>query len=479
MTGSIGQSRRGGLIAPTISYYSPFGLLSRIRKDPLQFFSDAAKLGGIVRLKAGHHVVYLVSDPDHIRHVLHSNHKNYANDPRGNLIFRPTTGEGMLSTDGEIWALQRGATQAGLNRENAPRLARIVVDETLAMLARWESSAAVKGPVSLRPEFLRLTFRIAGRAFFDADLADCADKLAAAMSDALAHFHHRLFHVLSAPDLLPTRENRRFRKASSTIREVMSSVVEAKRQVRRNQGDVLSSLLSAMERNDRPLVLSQIIDQAITVLGAATETATCVLTWIFILFSQNSAVEERVVTELSDTIRGRSPKVEDIGRLRCLSNVVLEAMRLYPPAWLISRTALNDDRIAGYYIPAKSTILISTYVIHRLERFWPNPNSFNPDRFENDDTLPARPTYAYFPFGGGPRRCVGEEFAMMELPLVVATILQRFRMRLVSGCSLKPYVSFTMRPPDGLCVNLLDPPAPVSTPAIAFVRSKVLSHSID
>lgn len=240
------------------------------------------------------------------------------------------------------------------------------------------------------------------------------------------------------------------------IREILSPMIETKRNPCYGRGDLLTALLLATERREHPLLASQAIDQVITLLGAATETAASVLTWTFVLLSQNPIVEKKLATELAKVTEGRPPTLEDIGRHEYLRNVILEAMRLYPPGWLISRTALNDHEIGGYYIPAKSTILVSPYVTHRSPQWWPNPDAFDPDRFEDSDAAVQRPAYAYFPFGGGPRKCVGEEFAMIELPLVVATIVQRYRTQLVEGGTVEPYVSFTLRPRDEVRVSLVD-----------------------
>jgi cytochrome P450 len=260
--------------------------------------------------------------------------------------------------------------------------------------------------------------------------------------------------VFKFPGSFPTRQNRRFRQAIANAERVVYDIIAERRKGQGNPDDLLSLLISSRdEETGEGLSDTELRDQAVTIIGAGYETTTQALTWTWYLLAKHPEIENKLRAEISKVLAGRTPTFEDIPNLKYTLMVFQEAMRLYPPAWAISRAAIEQDEIDGYCIPANSEILLLPYITHRHTRYWEKPEEFFPEHFL-PEKVEARPRFAYFPFGGGPRQCIGNNFALMEAQLIIATIMQRYRLCLVDERTIEPETSVTLRPRGGLKMKL-------------------------
>jgi cytochrome P450 len=434
-----------------------FGSLSEMRRDALRFLTDSARqYGDVVRLDLVE-TVYLLSHPDHIQRVLQDNHTNYK---KGFFYDRlkVLVGDGLLTSNGDFWLRQRRIASPAFHKDTLARLQDAMVRRTTQMLDAWDESYAKTGETfDLAAEMMRLTLGIAGDTLFGVDLLDDAEEVGEAASDALEILNVRGNSLLVLPTAIPTAQNRRLTKAVKVLDDVVNDVI-AKRRAGAEAGaeprpDLLQMLMDAVDgetgerMNDK-----QLRDEVMTLLLAGHETTAQALSWTFYLLSKHPAVERQLRKEI-DELGGRPPSVADLPRLAFTDMVVKEAMRRYPPAWLISRTAKEDDVIGGYRVPAGATVLLSPYVMHHHPGYWENPEGFDPERFIEAEHK-KRPRFAYFPFAAGPRMCIGWHFAMMELVTCVACIVQRQRLSLTPGFEVVPEPTITLRPADGVKMNV-------------------------
>ncbi len=438
---------------PGPRYYTPFGMLSAFRRDPLGFYTNAAKFGPVVRFQMGPWSSYFLAHPDPIKHVLQDNNQNY-----GRSIFvkmlKAALGEGLFTSDGDFWRRQRRLAQPAFHRQRIAGFATIMTDAATSMLKRWHSSTESGQPLEVMAEMSRLTWDITGKALFSTDVSANADEMREANKTFLEHFNYRFEHFFTLPESIPTPRNRRFWKMMRVLDKTVYGIIDARLQSEEDKGDLLSMLLHARdEETGEGMNRKQLRDEVATFLGAGTETTAVMLAWVWYVLSTHLEVDYKLHAELAEVLSGRIPTVEDLPKLKYTRLVIDETLRLYPPAWANSRTALGDDEIGDYHIPANSLVAMSPYVTQRDPAFWENPEGFDPERFTPERSA-GRPRYAYFPFSGGPRLCIGSEFALMEAQLVIATIAQQYRLRLVPGHPVEPCPLFTLRPRHGVLMTL-------------------------
>ncbi len=323
-----------------------------------------------------------------------------------------------------------------------------MTDATVAMLERWQARSDTGTPLQMEEEMVRLTLWIVGQALFSLDLSQETSTVGPAVTtvlELLADYVFRPFPPLS----VPTPRNRRLHLAIHALDQVVYRIIAERRMLPTDTGDLLSMLLLAQDEetgqgmNDR-----QVRDEVLTLLLAGHETTANTLTWTWYLLSEYPEVERRLQAELNDVLGGRVPTVDDLPNLKYTRMVLEEALRLYPAAPLLSRKAVAADELKGCHVPANSMIMISPYAMHRHPAFWEEPERFEPERSA------TRPAYTYFPFGGGPRMCIGNHFAMMEAQLILSTVAQRYQARLVPGHQVEPQMSVTLRPRYGLPMTL-------------------------
>jgi cytochrome P450 len=330
-----------------------------------------------------------------------------------------------------------------------------MTDATLAMLQRWQGQR--EHPVDIPLEMTQLTLRIAGLTLFNLDLSNDADTVGHTFSRILPPLTK--YSLVPFPPLwVPTPGNRRLQAGIETLNHLVYSMISERRKQLTDSdmetGDLLSMLLSARdEETGEGMSDQQVRDEVMTLLLAGHETTAATLIWTWYLLSEHPEVEQRLHEEVDRVLGGQHPTVERLGDLPYTRNVIQEAMRLYPPAFFIIRHAIADDEIGGYPVPANSLIFLMAHMVHRHPAFWEEPEHFDPDRFTPERSA-NRPRYAYIPFGGGPRLCIGNSLAMMEAQLVLATVAQRYCLRLVPGHPVEPHVLVTPHPRHGLPMTL-------------------------
>ncbi|MBA2394296.1 MAG: cytochrome P450 [Ktedonobacteraceae bacterium] len=429
---------------PRIRTLSLLGSASEMQRDPLGFLTRTQAHGEVVRLRFLFSPAYLISHPESIKHVLQENARNYNKDLLTYKIFKPMLGQGLLINDGQSWLHQRRLIQPAFHRKRLEIYSTLMTDATVAMLERWQARSDIGTPLQMEEEMVRLTLQIVGRALFSLDLSQEASTVGSAVTALLeltAGYVLQPFPPLSVP--IP--RNRRLQMAIRTLDQVVYRMIAERRRLQTDTGDLLSMLLLAQdEETGRRMNDRQVRDEVQTLLLAGHETTANTLTWTWYLLSDHPEVERRLHAELNDVLGGRVPTVEDLPNLKYTRMVLEEALRLYPAAPLLSRKAVADDELSGCHIPANSMVMISPYAMHRHPAFWEEPERFEPER------ATVRPSYAYFPFGGGPRMCIGNHFAMMEAQLILSTVAQRYQLCLVSGHPVEPQMRVTLRPRYGL-----------------------------
>ncbi len=456
MTDSVSIHAEAYREAPTLSGYPLLGVLPLFRRDPLGLWAKAAREhGDIVRMNFGPTVTYFINHPDYIQYVLQTHNRNYDRNTFGNSVIQLVSGLNLLTSDGDYWLGQRRLMQPAFHRQQITTFGRLMTSATSRMLEKWDRQYDSGAPVDAHVEMMRVTLDIVGQALFSVDLSSEASVLGWSFMESMAYVNYRLNHLFYFPRYVPTPRNLRLRKALRKIDEILYGMIEERRASGEQKDDLLAMLLAARyEDTGERMTDEQLLNEAGIIIGAGHETTANALTWSFYLLSQHPEAEARLHEELDTVLAGRQPSPADLHQLPYTRQVIEEAMRLYPPAWVLTgRRAIEDDLIDGYRIPAGSVVFISPYVIHRDARFWPEPDRFIPERFAPEMSA-ARPRFAYLPFGGGPRKCIGNDFAMTEAQLILAMVAQRYRLKLAAGYQAEPDPIFTLRVKGGLPMQL-------------------------
>lgn len=437
---------------PSARAYPLVGNLPELARDPITFFLDTRRThGDTFRYQLGPRTVYFVAHPDDVKHVLQDNYINYRKHSAYDKI-RPLVGDGLLTSEGESWLKNRRLAQPVFHRQRIGTFAEMMTEETLNMMERWRRFKP-KEPFDLLPEMMRLTLTVVGRSLFSKDIGGESDKIGAALTFALHHANARTLQLLDLSHL-PTPSNVRFNRAVRTLDDLVYSLIAERRTSNKDEGDLLSMLLHAKDADTGESMSDrQLRDEVMTLFLAGHETTANALSWLFYLLSKHALVTQKLFNELDSVLGRRTATLEDAPALTYTRQVIDEGLRLYPPAWLIGRQALRDDRVGGAFIPAGSDVAVSPLVTQRHPEFWSNPEGFDPARF-NPEYSKQRHRFAYFPFGGGPRVCIGNNFALLELTLTLATVLQRFELHLASGYPVEPHAGITLRPKNGVFMTL-------------------------
>jgi cytochrome P450 len=422
-------------------------------QDPLTFFSDIAReYGDFVGLRILNFRILLINHPDHIEDVLVNHPKKFI---KGRVLKanKRVFGSGLLTSEGDFWLRQRRLAQPAFHRARIATYASTMVEYTERLLQEWQDGEER----DIHKEMMRVTLQIVGKTLFDADVERDAQDIGKSMEMLLeigADFRRTLF----VPHWLPTPTNIRMERAIRQIEKVLYRMIAEKRASGRDAGDLLSMLLAAQDEDGSRMTDKQLRDEAITLFLAGHETTANTLSWTWWLLAQNPAVEAKLHEELRSVLGGRTPSLDDLTKLVYTNHIITESMRLYPPAWGTARTAIEDHEIAGYAVPKDSGVSFTQWTVHRDARWYDSPDEFRPERWEGD-LMKRLPRFAYFPFGGGPRQCIGNAFALMEAALILATIAQQYRFRLVEGHPVVPLASITLRPRHGIRAVLEARPA--------------------
>ena len=423
-----------------------WGNTAPFQADRLGFMRDVARdYGGVVNLRFAYRKVWLVTEPEVIESVLVTHARQFRK--HFGLRLNPIVlGNGLLTSEGDFWLRQRRLAQPAFQRPQVALYASSFVDHTARMLDRWRPGESR----DVLPEMMALTLGIASKTLFGADADDHAEQVRSALQVVQEEFVRRLMRFLQPPMWIPTAGNRRLKQAAHDLDSIIYDFIRQRRASGEHRDDLLSRLLHARDAGDKTgMTDKQLRDECLTIFLAGQETTALALSWAWYLLAQHPEVAARVYAEVDSVLAGRTPTMDDLPRLPETEHALLESMRLYPPAFIVGREALVDIDIAGYRCARGTTILMPETVVHRDPRFFENPDDFRPERWR--DNLEKRlPNCVYFPFGAGPRICIGQLFAMVEMTMVLAMIAQRFQFTLKPGQTVTPGVQFTLRPNPGV-----------------------------
>jgi cytochrome P450 len=431
-----------------------FGVAFEFQRNQLAFITRLARdYGHIAGYSIMGYPLVCAARASAVRHVLIENARNFANRE----VYRslvPLLGEGLLTIDGERHRRERRLVLPAFHKRRVESYAETMVAYTLDRIAGWRAGQAL----DLASEMQQLTLAVVAQALFHVDLRAGSAELGRAFTETVDYLNRlTTLNWGSVAIDLPFTPYGRFRRAKAVLDAAVYELIAARRREERDAGDVLSMLLAARDEDGSALGDTQIRDHAMTLLAAGHDTTSNALAWTFYLLSEHPEERAKLLGELEDVLGGRPPEVADLDRLPYLEQVVKESLRLYPPAWSMGRYALGEFELEGYRFAAGTLVFLAPWVTHRLPEYWSEPERFRPERFAEGE---PRADFAYFPFGAGPRTCIGMPFAMLEARLLLATILQRFTPRLAPGAQVVPEPLITLRPRGGLPVVLETSPAP-------------------
>ena len=439
----------------------PLFLFLNFLRNPIGVLVALSKHGDISHFKFGTQHVYFLNHPDYIRDVLVTYNNSFIKS-RGLQVAKKVLGEGLLTSEGSLHHDQRQLLQPAFHQDRLRIYAATMTEHILRMCNRWEDNDTI----DVHKEFMQLTLAIVCKALFNFDIESEAKEIGKHVTTLVEYFNRARMPLVQVIEKLPLPSNRRFRYAKAQLDAIIYRIIDDHQNMHNankisfftdnnHHGDLISILRasSGFSSSGNHINPNLQRDNVMTIFLAGHETVANALTWTFYLLSQNNREEDKLHEEVDSVLdKYAPPTTADIPKLEYTEKVFAESMRLYPPAWAVGRQAIRECKIGEYTIPAGSTVLMSQYLIHRDPRFFPEPERFNPERW-NIDRRTNLPRFSYFPFGGGPRSCIGEPFASTEGILAIAIIARKWKMKLESGhqIALKPLV--TLRPKYGMCMK--------------------------
>jgi cytochrome P450 len=427
--------------------------IGAIQNDPLSFLVDLAQqYGGVASFHVFRLPVIVLSSAEGVKHVLQDQNASYSKNTIQYNALKSITGKGLLTNDGEDWLRQRRLAQPAFARPRVLALDQIVVPAVQAMLERWAPSLRAQTALDIDREMMQLTLEIVGKALFSIDLSGEAHALTGAVLTTLDHIVYRARNMVTHPAFLPTPRNLRFHRALATLDRAVYNMIAQRQQASDPGSDLLGMLLAARDpETGQAMSNHQVRDELMTMLVAGHETVASALTWTWLLLAQNPAARAQMDAEIEQVLQNRPPSAADLAALPYTAAVFSEALRLYPPAWLITRQALAEDSVEGWRIPKGALVILSPYTVHRQANTWPDSEAFKPERFLEKEPpgAPGLKRFAYIPFGAGPRICIGNQFAQVEGQLILATVAQRCHLELTAP-QPRTDALVTLRPHGGL-----------------------------
>jgi len=428
-------------------------LFGAMQQNPLDYFTAMAqKYGDVSGMRIGKFRSLFINHPDLIEDVLVNNARKYH---KGRILQanKYLFGEGLLTSEGDFWLRQRRLSQPAFHRARVSAYAATMAEYAEQMAATWRSGEER----DIHEEMMQLALRIVGKTLFDAEVTRDAKEVGETL-DLLLHLAANFGRTILVPLWLPTPRTIRAKLGIKRLEKVIYRIIAERRAsgpdgMGIDTGDLLSILLQAQDEDGTHMNDRQLRDETITLFLAGHETTANTLSWTWMLLAQNPAVEKKFHDELDGVLGGRAPTVDDLPKLAYLNHVLTESLRLYPTAWGMARLAAEEHEIAGYPMHVGYGVAFAQWVVHRDARWFDAPLEFRPERWENG-LAKQLPRFAYFPFGGGPRQCIGNTFALMEASVVLATIGRKYRFALVPGHKVTPLASITLRPRDGIRVRL-------------------------
>ncbi len=424
----------------------PMTQLIAFRNNPIPFLEHlTATFGDTAYFKAANRHIYFLNNPESIQDVLVTRQHSFRKGP----ALRRTTGllgQGLLTSEGNQHLRQRRMIQPMFHRQRITGYADTMVSLAEHATTGWQDGATL----DIHAEMTRLTLLVVAKTLFDADLESDAGEIGQVVTTLVSSFFSTLGPLADLRLRLPLPSSRRILAARARLETTMQAMI-AERRSGDDRGDLLSMLIAAQDDEDENRRMSdkQVRDEALTLFLAGHETTANALTWTFYLLSQNPEAARLLHEEIDRVLSGRNPTYADLECLPYTRMVLSESMRLYPPAWIVTREALEDVDIGAYLLPKGATVLLSQWIVHRDGRYYPEPLRFDPRRW-TPDQVAARPKMSYFPFGAGARVCIGEPFAWMEGTLLLATIAQKWDLRLEPGFPVEPLAQITLRPKHGM-----------------------------
>lgn len=437
---------------PTISGGKWLTSLLGLRSDmPAYVILHRQQYGDIYRLKVGSIDLIIVTSPELARHVLVENNRNYVKS-FGYEVLKTFLGEGLLTSEGEFWKQQRRLAQPAFHKRSVENFVQIMAEESESLAAKWETLRGKE--VEVGADMMRITMNVVARSLFSMDVSAQMQQVSHGIDVLNDWSMRRLRRPFNLPLGFPSPGNLRARRAIRSLDEVIYGFIAARRSDKTVHEDLLGMYMNARDEDSGTgMSDQQLRDEMMTLFIAGHETTAVALSWTWFLLSQHPQVKARVIAEIERELQGRRPVMADLPRLQYLTQVINESMRLYPPAWVVGRKALEPDELGGYRVKKGANVLVIAMEIHRHPAFWEHPLVFDPDRFapERETTFPH---HAYLPFGAGQRMCIGHLFAMAELQVILATLLPRFDLE-YEGPVPPPYQPLiTLRPKDGMVMRL-------------------------
>lgn len=437
----------------------PQGVLNQFQEEPLKAMMKMFReYGDAIRFRAALNFYgYLFFHPEHYKHILQDNNRNYTKMPHPSLsMLRPVVGNGLLTSDGDFWRRQRRLAAPAFHRKRIADFANTMTAAADTMLESWHPLAKDGRPLDMNEAMMHLTLEIVGKTLFSIDLTREADTV----GDSFSAVNEEIARLTSIPfadiglkiPFLPS--SRRVNKHTAVLTEVVQTIIQQRRASGLESEDLLGMLMAARdEETGEGMSDKQLHDEVMTIMLAGHETTAVSLAWTFYLLSEHPAILSELEAEVDKVLNGRLPTIEDVPNLSYTTMVIEESMRLYPPAYALARWGNEEDEVGGYYVPKNSVITMSSFVTHRHPEFWDDPERFDPHRF-TPERKAERPRYAYLPFGGGPRICIGNSFAMTEAIMLLASIVQRYRLSLVPGSQVEMEPLITLRPKGKLMMTI-------------------------
>jgi cytochrome P450 len=435
-----------------------WGMGREFAERPLESLTACGRLGDVVSMRFGPFRIRQLNNPEHIKHVF-QNPRIYGKQTITYDRIRALLGFGLVVSDGDFWLRQRRIAQPAFHRERIVGFADAMVRAASALADRWQAAAERHAPVEISADLTLATLEVVCETLLGGDMGEDGARVVRSFPVLSEVISDRMNSLAPLPLWVPTRVNRRFRAALAELDAAVFGIIARRRVGGEDRGDLLSMLMQARDEETGAVMTDrQLRDEVTTILLAGHETTAVALTWAFYLLSQHPDAQAKLDDELARVLGGRVPALADVERLPYTRQVIDETLRLYPPVWAMDRSVAADDDLDGYRIPRGSYVLVSPWVTQRDPSLWSEPEAFRPERFARD--APPQPRYAYFPFIGGPRQCIGNTFALLEAQLMLATLAQRFRLQLVPGQAIELLPLLTLRPKNGLYMT----PTPLAPP---------------
>jgi cytochrome P450 len=421
-----------------------FWHLSRALRDPLQYLNGLACQGPFVTIREGK--TYLVNEPEFIKHVLQDNHPNYAKGPLYRRALQPLIGNGLPSSEGAFWLRQRRMMQPAFLKQHHEKFASTIVSRTEQTIAAWRKAAAAQSPIDVRKHMMNLSLGILLKTVFGREPAEEVDPVGRAFLAIQNEINLvSVFNPIQIPDFVPTPRRLRLNAAYRVIHPFIQRIVDDRRRGGANEEDLASLLVFARDDGSEGMDDVQLRDEIMTIIATGHDSVTEALTWALYLLACHPDVSNRLAAEGIAVTANEKPSAESLCRLPYTAMVIQETLRLYPPIWGLMRQATNPDVIGGHHIPAGAKVVTSPFSVHRLPHLWHAPEHFWPERFAPEHSV-NRHRFAYFPFGAGPRQCLGGSFALLEMPIVLAMLVSAFEFELNDIGPVRPLPRVTLKP---------------------------------